>query len=63
MILIIKKIKENIMNIEKIDVIFEIIELFMMMIGLLISKEIIYISIMSFLSSIFSNLYIKGRCL
>ena len=51
------------MNIEKIDVIFKIIELFMMMIGLLISKEIIYISIMSFLSSIFSNLYIKGRCL
>lgn len=51
------------MNIEKIDIIFEIIGLFMVIIGLLISKEIIYISIIPFLLSIFSNLYIRGGCL
>ena len=51
------------MNIKKIDVIFEIIGLFMVIIGLLISKEIIYISIIPFLLSIFSKLYLKGGCI
>lgn len=51
------------MNIKKLDIILEIIGLFMIIIGLLISKEIIYISIIPFLLSIFCNLYIKGGCL
>lgn len=51
------------LTLKKINIILEIIGLFMVIIGLLISKEIIYISIIPFLLSIFSNLYIKGRCI
>lgn len=47
----------------KLDVIFEIIAIFMVIIGLLVSKELIYISIIPLLASIFINLYTRGGCL
>lgn len=60
----IKKEKKVILKMMKnLNIILEIIGLFMVIIGLLISKEIIYISIILFLLSIFSNLYTNGGCL
>ena len=47
----------------KLDIIFEIIAVFMIIIGLIVSKELIYISIMPLLMSIFINLYTRGGCL
>lgn len=44
----------------KLDIIFEIIAVFMIIIGLIVSKELIYISIMPLLMSIFINLYTRG---
>ena len=44
----------------KLDIIFEIIAIFMVIIGLLVSKELIYISIIPLLISIFINLYSRG---
>lgn len=44
----------------KLDIIFEIIAIFMVIIGLLISKELIYVSIIPLLISIFINLYSRG---
>lgn len=58
-----KKIKgEYMLTLKKTNIILEIIGLFMVIIGLLISNELIYISLIPFILAIFINLYTNGGC-